>query len=496
MNKGYSILKYNLELTVFICGAVGMVLELVGARVLSPYAGSSLSTWTALIGVILGSLSLGYFLGGKIADKHQNYSVLAFIVLIAGSLIGFSALFKNSFLELLSSGFHLEIRIFSVISSFILFGLPSIALGIISPYAARLKIKQVSSSGATVGNLYAISTFGSILGTFLGGFFLIPAMGNSKLVYLLALILVITSLVISFRKMVFWSAAITAVLLVGYLANQHQPNSNVIVDQDSQFQRIQILSGTINSSNRKIYLLKTDTYGLQSAVFADGSPDLVFDYTKFYRLSEVVNPKIKSALMIGGAAYSFPRDYLSKLPEATIDVVEIDPKMTEIAKKYLFLKDDPRLSIFHEDGRVNLNQNQNKYDVVYLDAFLSLSPPAQLTTVEAVKKIGQSLTDNGFVMTNVISALEGTKSKFLWSEYATLKQIFPYVSVYKINTNIINSESQNLMLVGFKNQQEYQLALSSDIYKGNLYQGLTEKAKIFTDDYAPVEYLMDRASFR
>ena len=172
--------KTLLELIVFICGAVVMIFEIVGSRILGPYIGTSIFVWTSLIGIILASLSLGYWFGGKMADKNPSYKQLAWIIIIAAFFIGLTITGKDSLLNLLSRQFT-GIRIQAVVSTIFLFAPASVFLGMVTPYAVRLKIKDVQSSGRTVGNLYAISTIGSIIGTFLAGFVLIPFLGTNNI---------------------------------------------------------------------------------------------------------------------------------------------------------------------------------------------------------------------------------------------------------------------------------------------------------------------------
>ena len=193
--------KHLLEIVVFICGAVVMIFELVGSRVLGPYFGTSIFVWTSLIGIILGSLSLGYYVGGKIADKTANFTNLSFIVFLSAVFIGFTILVKSFLLIFLQTSVS-DIRVSSVIASFILFSPASVLLGMVSPYAAKLKLDNLNTSGKTIGNLYAISTAGSIIGTFLSGFYLIPHFGTNKLLIILSITLIIVSLLLSSKKFI------------------------------------------------------------------------------------------------------------------------------------------------------------------------------------------------------------------------------------------------------------------------------------------------------
>lgn len=189
--------KFLLEIIVFICGAVVMAFEIVGSRMLGPYVGTSIFVWTGIIGVILMCLSLGYYYGGKIADKKPEFKLLALIILLAGLFIGISTLIKDGLLEVLLNTFN-DVKLISLLATFILFSIPSVLLGMVSPYAVRLKIKSLDKSGSTVGNLYAISTLGSITGTFLAGFYLIPSFGVIFILNQLAIILGISALLLFF----------------------------------------------------------------------------------------------------------------------------------------------------------------------------------------------------------------------------------------------------------------------------------------------------------
>src|SRR3989338_3386296 len=168
----------RLEIIVFIAGALVMILELIGSRLLAPYLGTSIFVWTALIGIVLGALSLGYYLGGRFSAKNPSLAFLCLILFLAGLAIFLVAIFKD-FILFYSTYFGVKSG--AVFATIILFALPGVLLGMISPYAVRLKIKDLESSGGIAGNLYALSTIGSIVGTFLAGFYLIPTFGSNQI---------------------------------------------------------------------------------------------------------------------------------------------------------------------------------------------------------------------------------------------------------------------------------------------------------------------------
>ena len=484
--------KPLLEIVVFVCGALVMVFELVGARILGPYVGTSLFIWTSLIGIILGSLSVGYWLGGKLADKRPNYSVFGSIILSAGLSILFTAVVKDVLLQFLARNI-IDIRWLSIFASLILFAPASVFLGMVSPYAIKLKLQSLRQSGRTVGNLYAISTIGSIVGTFGAGFYLIPTIGTNKMVFVIAMtLMVISFLTFLFNKKYIGVLAsiifmIAAFILFWIFSNR----DTTLVDVDTLYNRVMIYETTDYKTGREIKLLKINDER-SSAVFTD-SDELVFYYLKYYHLAAHFNPQLKSALMIGGSAYTYPRDYLKKYPGASIDVVEIDPKLTELSKVHFGLKEDPRLKIIHEDGRTFLNRGNGKYDVIFMDAFRSqFTVPFQLTTLECVEQQYNLLTDGGLVIANVISALDGESNKFLQAQAKTYEQVFPRVLYFAVGDPDDKNLFQNIMIVALKDTSIPAFTNPNPELDEYLSHHITldidGEIPVLTDDYAPVEY--------
>jgi len=491
------ISKYLLEIVVFVCGAVVMMFELVGSRVLGPYFGTSLFVWTSLIGIILGSLSLGYYLGGKIADKKSSFKGLSLIIFLAAISIGLMVSIKDLWLIVLQNSFR-DIRTSSVLASLSLFLPASVFLGMVSPYAVKLKIKNLNTSASTVGNLYAISTTGSIFGTFLAGFYLIPHFGTNKLLIILSITLIIISLALSAKKDTGIKLSVFAIVVIGWFVisglNYMLPKSGFI-DVDTAYNRIWIYNRIDFRTNKIVKMMGINNEN-HSSMFLD-SDELVSEYTKYYHLAKHFNPNFKKTMMLGGAGYSYPKDFLYRYPEATIDVVEIDPKVTELAKKYFRLEENPRLTIYHEDGRVFLNKTQEKYDVIFGDAFSShYSLPYQLTTKEAVQKKYNILNDDGIVILNIISAIEGEKGKFLRAEYATYKSLFPQVYLFPVRDSDDSNTVQNIILVALKSEKD-QTFNDSDPKLNEYLQHLWKKTvdadiPILTDDFAPVAYYINK----
>ena len=493
------IRKYDLEIVVFVCGAVVMVFELIGSRTMAPYVGTSTYVWTSLIGVILGSLSAGYYLGGRLADIWPFTKPLSIIIFISAVAIFFSTIIKD-FVSLTAVVLPFSIEIKSLIISVVLFAPASFLLGMVSPYAVRLRMKEVEKAGAASGNLYAISTLGSIVGTFVAGFYLIPRFGSFFSLFALSFILIFTALFLVekeirhffSKKFLSFFLPFLIFFIVYPVAASVFRNKNFVADLDTEYNRIYVNRGVRHFTSREIISLSTDPFGTQAAIFIDDPDELVFEYTKFFKMAEAVKPDAKDALMIGGGVYTYPRDFLKNFTESTMDVVEIDPGMTEVAKKYFGLKDDPRMNIIHQDGRIYLNGNQKKYDVIFLDAFNSFSSiPFQLTTVESVRKISESLKDDGVVFANIISSIDGDKGKFFRAEYATYKNVFPNVYVFTLNRLKDGSAIQNVMLVATKEKKPIDFFADSLLaeYSEKLWtHAVADDVPILTDDFAPVEF--------
>jgi spermidine synthase len=488
--------NHILEITVFICGALVMIYEIIGSRLLAPYIGTSTYVWTSLIGVILGALSLGYWLGGRMADRQPEIKVLASVIFLAGGLVSLTILLSDMILALISK-IRIGLEIKSLIAALLLFAPASVLLGFVTPYAVKLKMSSLADSGKTVGRLYALSTVGSILGTFLAGFVLVPFIGSVKTLYLIGASLIGLSILLAPFAVKKLNIAILVLFITGIgvseLKSFYMSRTYDFHDVDTEYSRVQVMTIFDSKKKKKLRILATDPYFVQSGIYLD-SDELAFDYSKYYHLVRHFKPDFRRTLMIGGAGYSFPKDYLRAYPEAEMDVAEIDPGMTAIAKKFFRLEENPRLHIFHEDGRTFLNRAESdRYDAVFMDAFGSLfSVPFQLTTVEAVAEISRVLKDDGVVIFNIGGAIEGKSSGFLQAELETYRRVFPRVLLFKIYPENTDDHQQNLVIIACKEKNTASLQ-SDDADLAALLSHFYDKpseTKIapLTDDLAPVEY--------
>jgi len=471
--KTITVQEIILLISVFICGACVMIMELVGSRILAPYFGTSIIIWTSIIGVILGAMSIGYLLGGRLADKKADYANYSLIIAISSVCVAILSVIKNPLIMTIQS-WQLSTEVSGLLAALVLFALPSIILAMISPYAMKLSIVSLASSGRTSGKIYAISTLGSIVGTFLAGFYLIPRFGNTHILLGISATLIILACFMRVQKTSKLKVLMIIAILVLAYCNYDLESKNNTIKYETQYGTI-----TIGEDSTVRWMQINET--INSIMYLN-SEQLAYDYTKYYDLSLFFNPDLEHALAIGGAGYSYPTYYLNKYPEKKIDVVEIDPKVTQLARKYFRLVDNPRLKIFHEDGRTYLNKNIIKYDVILGDAYVVEAPPYHLVTKETMLAIHRSLTDTGFFASLLVSA--NINTPYFNAYYNTLASVFPYVLTFR-------TDAGYFILYALKTPPPE--LTSDDKYLQFLldhYHPVTpQKSIIFTDEYSPVEYL-------
>ncbi len=491
------ISRYSLETIVLVGGGSVMVLELIGARIVAPYLGTSIYVWSALIGVILGALSIGYYFGGSLSSKNPRLAFLTFLLSISSLLILPIPFVKDLILPVVTLA---GVKWGSVAAAIILFVPASIVLGMVSPYAVRLKVVAVETSGGAAGKLSALSTIGSIGGTFLAGFYLIPTFGSTNILFGLSFVLATMGLLAGKRL---WKCVVVVLILCLAAIHAGLPSA-YIAEHDTMYNHIRVAEAFDSNTNQPVRVLYMATEA-HSVMFTQKPNEIYSEYLKLYRLDSLFKSDIKNGLVLGGGAYLAPRDFLSRFPNATMDAVEIDPGVTQAARDYFDFTDSPRLTIVHDDARIFLNNNTEKYDVIYGDAFASYySIPFHLTTTEAIGKISDSLTDDGILVLNVISSLQGKGSVFLGAEYATLKEYFP--SIYVFPAHYSNPEDatklQNIVLVATKNPRTESKAdleaRATDEQRKFLEKmwldsvGPGYDMPVLTDNFAPVDYYISK----
>ena len=396
-----------------------------------------------------------------------------------------------------------NIKIGAICATVLLFFLPSVFLGLIPPIVLKLKLEDLENAGKTAGKINAIATIGGILGTITGGFVLIPNFGSVHILYILVIILVWIIPLINLKIKDKFNILIILITIISMLfMSSSMVKNNYMSDEilngemgkktsiDTQYGRAIIYNSKKNGEN--VRYLNIDS-GFESATFTDEEKvnELVFSYTKYYDLMFKANNDINNVLLIGGAGYSYPKYYISHFENKKMDVVEIDGKITEVAKKYFYLdklikdydlENNKRLNLITEDGRTYLNNNIKKYDAILNDAFSGNSPAKTLTTIETVKNIKESLNQNGVYLTNIISALEGENTKFLKAEYNTLRQVFKNIYVVPCEKVEDTTHVINNMVIATDDDLDIDIKYNIQISDNEI---------ILTDDYCPVDTLYD-----
>jgi predicted membrane-bound spermidine synthase len=479
-------------ITAGLAGACGMIIELVAVRIISPYYGSSYFIWTNLISIVLASLSAGYWFGGRIADRKNVLHTLITILFLLATFLFVTGVFHDHLLNLLSN-IHISDIYLSILAIFILFAPITFLTGFVVPLTIKAETQTVRVVGTLSGRIYAISTIGSIFGTFLAGYILIPFIPLSKIILTTSFFIYIWSLllyIIFINKKIYMILFFIILYILIFLLPKN--NSRIILeDKNSLYGRIRIFQTADKRNGREAIMLVTEKSAIQSLKYIDGQESVFSPYIDIvYNDIKTCKPN-SNVLMIGGGGYTLINPLLEN-SSIQVDVVEIDPLMTNLSARYFDLPiNNDRLKIFHEDGRTYVSNTSKKYDVIVLDAFSGTTPPFHLTTEEFLQKTKQILQEDGFILINLVSAINGEKGKLFRSFYQTLDHVYPNRVLIQKNTDKNISTVQNIILLGSKN-----LPFScniSELFYENFTQynySPTSKEIMLTDDFAPVEYYL------
>ncbi|MEE9134326.1 MAG: fused MFS/spermidine synthase [Nitrososphaerales archaeon] len=497
-------MAWRLRFDVFIAGAIVMALEIAGSRILAPFFGNTIFVWGSLIGVVLAALSLGYFLGGRLSDRSPSFFQFSVILLAAGISILVMSVASPLILEAVFS-INLGDRYGPLLATSILLIIPGTLLGMVSPYAVKLSADRLEKIGGTSGNIYSLSTVGSIFGTFMTVFILIPELGVRSILFALGLTLVAISLLglDNFgRGLVVIIILIASIPALPLSLGSTFRSGDLVFEKDSPYNHIEITDDH-NSGTRTLRL-----NGLRhSAMYLDGSLDAVFPYTDFFHLPFLFNPSIKEVLFIGGGGFTGPKKFLSLYEDVTIDVVEVDGAVVNAAIDYFNVTDDPRLNIIVEDGRIHLTKTEKKYDLIVLDAYSKTYVPFHLMTQEFFDEVQDDLSPDGIVISNIIASVVGDTSDIFRAQYRTIGTSLPNVYVYP--TIDSTGTVQNIMVLATKSFEQTNpldlrpktsssteeipelLSMAGRLYREDIP---VSDVPVLTDDYAPVEKLLNPVS--
>ncbi len=485
-----------LRIQVLTAGASVMTLELLGSRLLAPYYGSTLFVWGSLIGVVMLGLSIGYWYGGKRADLNSSYSSFSLLIFGAGVYTLLLTILSADIFRFVLA-LNLGERYGPLAAAMLVLGIPSLLLGAVSPFAIKLSTASLARVGRTAGNIYSLSTVGSIIGTFGTAFILVPAFGVSTILYSLSTVLIVASLVGLANRFRAISVVVISISLVFSAAGQAS-TGGIIYQKDTLYHRLIVQDDAI-SGTRTLLL---DNH-FHSAMDLRDPDRIVFQYTKYFHLGLAFSPEIRTVLFIGGGGFSGPKQFLRDYPDMNVDVVEVDPEVIRVAKEYFRVPDDPRLRIFAEDGRTFLSKSDRIYDLIILDAYAKSYVPFHLMTREFHELAYSRMSDDGILISNMITSLTGRTSDLFRAELKTMEDIYSSIKIYPVSGEA-GGIVQNVMVLAQKNGVKLHIdevrENANNFVKVNLNDILERQyvtpidnvgSVILTDDFAPVENFLN-----
>ena len=475
---------------VFGAGTGSLATEISASRLLAPYFGSSTIVWANLIGIVLAGLAFGYWLGGRVADRRPEPRLLGAIVLVAAVWVAATPFVARPFLDAAVGNLD-DASAGAVIGSFfavlLLFAPAVVLLGMVAPFAIRLAITRVETAGAVAGRFYALSTAGSLLGTFVPALVSIPLAGTQRTLLGSAALLALSASFLLGRKVLVLAAVLAALVAVPPGAIKAEPG--LLHEEDSLYQFIQVVE---RDDGRRLLRLNEGV-----AVHSVWRSDTVLTggvWDTFLALPALLTRPLRTVAILGNAGGTTARALGVFYPDAWVDGVELDPAVSEVGRRFFGMEDNPRLKVHDADARPFLRRTDERYDLIVVDAYHQPYVPFYLATREFFRLARERLAPGGILALNIAS-VPGDAS-LLEGISGTLTHEFDWVLVWP-------ALRFNKILIGFDDPTA---ALGAEIVANGpselrplrelfLSQALpvTRKAKRpWTDDRAPVEWVTDR----
>ncbi len=485
-----------LPLLVFVVGTGSLGAEIAAVRLLSPYFGASTVVWANTIGIVLVALSIGYWLGGRFADRHPHMRGLCLLTLLAAALLALVPFAADPLLSVavdaldsISAGAFLG----SLVGVLGLVAVPVLLLGMVSPWAVRLAVSSVESAGEVAGRLYALSTAGSLVGTLLSALLFIPLVGTRRtfLIFALAIALVAVAGLRPMRRYALAPAAIAVLIAlpVGALKAETD-NGNVIYETDTEYQYARVVERADGSR-----ALELNEGQAQHSIYEPGSvlTGDVWDGHLVLPFLALDDPPRRVAIL-GNAAGTTSRAYEEFFPDTRVDGVEIDSELSEIGRRF-FEMDNPRLRLFHEDARPYLRRTDVRYDVISVDAYRQPYIPFYLATREFFELARDRLAPGGVLILNAGHPESSDDLEKVLT--ASIGEAFPHVlrdPIEDTNTLIVASEAP----LSKERLQRAALRLPTGLQPtavaaAERVGAPLEGGRVYTDDKAPVEWLIDKS---
>jgi spermidine synthase len=479
-------LSFQATLTgvVFAAGVGSLATEIAASRLLAPYFGNSTIVWANVIGLVLASLSLGYWLGGRLADRRPTPRTLGVVVAAAACLVAVTPFIARPLLDLSVEGLD-RVSAGAAIGSFfgvlVLFVPPVVLLGMVAPFAIRLALTDVESAGTVAGRLYAVSTVGSLLGTFLSALVLIPAIGTQRTLLVSAALIGLGGALLLGRRWLVLAAAIAALVLIP--PGAVKPQQGVLFEDESRYQFIQVVE---RDGVRRLYLdegLATHSVWRRDEVLTGGVWDT------YLAVPDLLGRAPERVAMLGNAAGTAARAYERYYPSAQIDGVEIDPAVSDAGRRYFEMGEIERLEVHDMDARAFLRQTDERFDLIIVDAYRPPYVPFYLATKEFFELVRERLEPGGLVALNVATTPDD--HSLAEGVGGTLASVMPRAFAWqplRFNQIVIG---QNGPPTGSARPAPQDVEVLVDDLRDNV-RDVAPSDDPWTDDRAPVEWITDR----
>ena len=483
--------RTGLAALVFGAGTGSLATEIAASRLLAPYFGSSTIVWANLIGIVLAALAVGYWLGGKLADRRPEPRLLGAIVLVAALWVAVTPFVARPFLDATVHNLD-DASAGAVIGSFfavlLLFAPAVVLLGTVSPFAIRLAITDVATAGSVAGRFYALSTAGSLLGAFVPALLAIPLVGTQRTLLGTAVLLALSASLLLGRRVTLVAVALAALVALPPGAVKAEPG--LLHEEESLYQFIQVVE---RDDGRRLLSLNEGV-----AVHSVWREDTVLTggvWDAFLALPPLLGRPLESVAILGNAGGTTARALGVFYPDATVDGVELDPAVSDVGRRYFGMDENPRLTVHDADARPFLRRTDGRYDLIVADAYHQPYVPFYLATREFFELARERLAPGGILALNV-AAVPGDTS-LLDGITGTLLHEFEQVAVWP-------ALRFNKLVLAFDEP------ISPEQVRARLQEGpapleplrellarqlepVTEKAgRPWTDDHAPVEWVTDR----
>lgn len=479
----------------FVTGFSLMTVELLASRIVAPIIGSSVFTWTSVIGTTLLGLSIGSYIGGKIADKYNDNRPLPISFLVSGVAVFLISFFAQNVSFIINS--TNSILLINLFVSLYLFLPSALLIGTIQPIILKKYADNMTKIGKEYGVLSALWSLGSILGVFMSGFYFVSHMGSLETIRLTSITLLLLGLIFSYKNKKILSIItiffIIFCIISFIIPEKSVKNKNLLFEKETNYYKIRIADRNLPQyGDTRFLFLDIDSHNEVAKNVGIDS------YTKIYPIFSEINKNLDKILIIGAGAYELPQYFKKSYKNSEVTVVEVDPEIEKVGGLYFGLKtSDIKTKV--TDARIFISKTDEKYDLIFGDAYNSfISVPWYLLTTEFNAQIYERLTENGIYVLNFIGKIEGKGSELAKSIITTLNKTFKNEIVLGFNSSY--SSIQNIVVIGIKGDIDMQ-TIVKNISKNYPYfakkilnntdlEKLTHSENILTDNFSPTEKLM------